>query len=103
LRAALASPAERDGLRLDALFGMLRREFEGDPKHHPSGAAHIEALHYALARSVCVWLDEQGKLWPFYHAWRDGWRDDPTGERAFKSVMGATPKELNALWVEWAI
>jgi len=51
----------------------LARTFRGDPERAGKElAAHAESLHYALARSVCAWLDEQGKLWAFYRAWRDG-------------------------------
>jgi putative membrane protein len=52
-----------------------------------------EALHYALARYLCQWLDERGKLWPFYRAFRDDRRADPTGAAAFKRVVGTTPEE----------
>ena len=41
-----------------------------------------------------MWMDGQSKLWPFYHAWRDGFSSDPTGERAFATTMGKTPAEL---------
>ena len=70
LLQALASPRERGDIRLDSLFGMPSPTFAGwvDGKHDD----HLRARHYALARSVCAWLDAQGKLWPFYHAWRDG-------------------------------
>ena len=82
---------------------MAPRDFKGDPKHNGNArAAEIESWHYALVRSVCAWLDEQGKLWPFYHAWRDGYATDETGEKAFARVMGAAPKELNAKWGRWA-
>ncbi len=103
LKPAFASPVERKLLRLDALFGMSTRTFrEGLDGAKGDAAKEIEGVHYALARSVCAWLDAQGKLWPFYRAWRDGFDDDETGERAFRSVMGGTPKELNAAWAAWA-
>ncbi len=103
LQAALASRAERDGVQLDALFGMSARSFRGDPGHTPRERAEaLERLHYALARSVCAWLDEQGKLWPFYRAWRDGVAGDETGGRAFERVMGGTPKAMGARWAGWA-
>ena len=50
------------------------------------------------AGPVAAWLDEQGKLWAFSRAWRDGVADDPTGEKAFERVMGATPAAMNAAW-----
>jgi hypothetical protein len=91
LRHALGSPKERDTTRLDALFGMADEAFrDGD-----------EPLHYAMARYACQWMDDQGKLWPFYRAWRDSKADDPTGARAFASVMGKTPAEANDAWLAW--
>ncbi len=103
LSTALASPTERGLVRLDALFGMSPRAFKGDPKANGSArGARLEGLHYALARSVCAWLDGQGKLWPFYRAWRDGWAEDETGEKAFARVMGGTPTEMNGKWLGWA-
>jgi hypothetical protein len=91
LRHALGSPKERDTTRLDALFGMTDEAFrDGD-----------EPLHYAMARYACQWLDDGGKLWAFYHAWRDSKGDDPSGARAFASVMGETPVEANDAWLSW--
>jgi hypothetical protein len=104
LQAALASPAGRTEARLDGLFGMSPRAFKGwaDKGVTKEQAAEIEALNYARARSMCTWLDEQGELWPFYRAWRDGYASDKTGEKAFARVVGGTPKEMNAKWVGWA-
>jgi hypothetical protein len=103
LRAGLASPVDRGDVRLDALFGMSARAFRGDaPRNGKARAADLESLHYALARSACAWLDEQGKLWSFYRARRDGVAEDATGEKAFRRVMGATPRDMNAAWGRWA-
>ncbi len=104
LQAAFASKTERDATRLDVLFGMSIRDFLGIPPegHARDADESVRNLHYAMARSVAAWLDEQGKLWAFYRAWRDGAADDPTGEKAFERVMGATPAAMNAAWVKWA-
>jgi hypothetical protein len=91
LRAALASPKERDAARLDALFGMTNDRFRDAD----------EPLHYAMARYACQWLDERGKLWAFYRAWRDGRTTDPTGERAFAAAVGQAPRDANAAWTAW--
>jgi len=77
--------------RLDRLFGMSDEAFR-------SGA---EDLHYAMARYACQWLDDRGKLWPFYQRWRDHVADDPTGEISFREVVGMTPAEANASWTRW--
>jgi hypothetical protein len=52
LQSALRSSNEAATTWLDALFGMNDATFRnGD-----------ESLHYAMARYVCQWLDDQGKL-----------------------------------------
>jgi hypothetical protein len=92
LLAAIGSTKKHDAARLDALFGMSDSTFRDDD----------ETLHYAMARYACQWLDQRGKLWAFYQAWRDSKDADPTGEHAFASVMGQTPAEANAAWQAWA-
>jgi hypothetical protein len=77
--------------RLDVLFGMSDATFRDDD----------ETLHYAMARYACQWLDQRGKLWAFYRAWRDGIDTDPTGEHAFVAAMGQTPAEANETWQAW--
>jgi hypothetical protein len=102
---ALASPAERGDVRLDALFGMTDEAFVG--KHAATRAEHLrlESLHYSVSREACRWLDARGggggQLWPMYRAWRDGIGVDPTGEAAFARVVGKTPKQANAEWLAW--
>jgi len=97
LRPALASQNEREraAVRLDALFRMTRADFEGNDER-------TRRLHYALTRSVCAWLDARGTLWPFYRAFRDGYAEDETGERAFLRATGGTPGEMDAQWSKWA-
>jgi len=100
LQRALASPSGREEVRLDALFRMTPKEFHG--RAHDAGAAAVEdawLLHYATVRAFAAWLDGQGELWPFYAAWRDGFEDDPDGDKAFARVMGESPRDANAAWV----
>jgi hypothetical protein len=82
---------EHDKATMPVLFGMPDATFRG------AG----EDLHYATARYLCQWLDQQHKLWPFYHAFRDHKADDPTGEKAFAQVMGKTPREAAPAWERW--
>jgi hypothetical protein len=93
LKRAMTSAAERDHARIDVLFGMRDSVFRGDG----------EDLHYAMARYVCQWLDERGKLWTFYQRWRDTVATDPTGNKAFKEVVGMTPAEANPAWSKWTL
>jgi hypothetical protein len=91
LVAAFGNAKEKTASRLDALFGMSDDTFRNDD----------EDLHYAMARYVCQWLDDQGKLWAFYQAWRDDVVDDPTGARAFERVMGKAPASMSDAWAKW--
>ena len=90
LRAALGS-GERPKAMPQTLFGMADTVFRDDD----------ESLHYSLARYFCQWLDERGKLWEFYHTYRDARTEDPTGEASFKKVMGKTPVELEGTFLGW--
>ncbi|HEU4410493.1 MAG TPA: hypothetical protein VFS43_34880 [Polyangiaceae bacterium] len=91
LLSALRSPKERPHASLPALFAMSDGEFRGDR----------EGLNYATARYFCQWLDGQQKLWPFYQAWRDGFVQDPTGQKAFAATMGKSPEDLDGEWAAW--
>lgn len=87
LRRGLTS----EHVRLDQMFSMSDEAFRSDN----------EDLHYATARYVCQWLDERGKLWPFFQKWRDEKDKDPTGEKSFQAIVGMTPAEANAPWTKW--
>lgn len=78
---------------LPRLVGMSNTEFRGSK----------EGLNYATARYFCQWLESKGKLWAFYHAFRDGYAKDPTGEKAFVAVMGKSPAALDDEWAQWVI
>lgn len=93
LKRAMTSAGEKEHARLDVLFGMRDDVFRGDG----------EDLHYAMARYVCQWLDERGKLWTFYQRWRDTADTDPTGVKAFTEVVGMTPVEAHAVWSKWVL
>ncbi len=90
LRAALGS-GERAKALPHTLFGMSDATFRDDD----------ESLHYSLARYFCQWLDERGKLWEFYHAYRDARTEDPSGEQSFKKVVGRTPLEMESTFLGW--
>jgi len=112
LKSALASPATAPTVRFDTLFGMPDEVFLGvdpaigvkatltDPKLR-AAARGRNLFHEALARYACVWLDDQGKLFPFYTAWRDSFATDPTGEKAFQRIVGEPPAAAQARWAAW--
>jgi hypothetical protein len=91
LARALGSPKEREKASLPALFGLNDSAFRDDD----------EALHYATARYLCQWLDQQGLLWGFYRHFREHHSEDPSGALSFRAITGRTPAEANADWVRW--
>lgn len=103
LSQALASATQREGVTLPALFAMSTRDFEAIPDGgFRTTDPGKQKLHYAMARSLCAWLDSRRELWPFYAAWRDGVADDPTGVKAFAAVTGGTPGAMSEKWEAWA-
>jgi hypothetical protein len=95
---------------LVTLFAMSTHEFRGGNPIAGDGGIdrgakeQSELLHYAMARSFCQWLDSRHRaLWRFYHAWRDGFAGDPTGELAFAAVMKSTPAALDGDWRAWVL
>jgi hypothetical protein len=101
LKDALADVRTRDKVRMDTLFRMNGIEFRAISDDRESVDKERNLLHCAVARAFAAWMDEQEKLWPFYRAWRDGFAADPTGEKAFAVVMGASPEVANARWLAW--
>ncbi len=96
LRAAVAAHDPR--AHLDALFGMSDDAFRGD-------SAPVSLLHEGMARATCQWLDEQGQLWPLYHAWRDARArgDDRDGLAAFALVRRQAPADADPQWRAWVL
>jgi hypothetical protein len=85
--AALAS-----SIRLDALFAMVDdASFREAPLY----------VHYACAREALRWLDDIGKLWPWYRAFRENALEDPRGIAAFTRIVGKSPADATAGWLAW--
>ncbi|HET7545384.1 MAG TPA: hypothetical protein VFK05_36205 [Polyangiaceae bacterium] len=93
LLRALRSKQERAEASLPALFALSDQQFRGDK----------EDLNYALARYLCMWLDESEDLWPFYQRFRDHFLEDRSGDNSFAAVVGKTPAEANAEWTAWLL
>lgn len=91
LLRALRSASERDKASLPALFALTDAQFRDED----------EDLHYATARYLCQWLDQQGKLWEFYQRYRDHHAEDPSGVASFTAVLGQTPEAANVAWSSW--
>jgi hypothetical protein len=100
----LFAPGDGPHPGLDALFHTDTTSFLTlDPAHLDAGATDLGALnvHYAAARYLAQWLDSQGKLWPFYRAFRASIATDRTGDKTFAAVLGKTPAEANNAWAAW--
>jgi hypothetical protein len=94
LRTALASPATAGKVRLDAMFGWLTVDDFQKPESQ-------WALRQAVVRESMRWLDsKRHQLWTFYHRFREGVIDDPTGLKAFTAVVGP-PADVTAEWIAW--
>lgn len=61
-------------------------------------------LHYAMARYLLYWLQQQGKLRQFYKAFRDGAAQDPTGVRTLREALGVQDlDDFQPGWQEWVL
>ncbi len=56
-------------------------------------------VHYAQARYLCYYLQEKGLLRKFYREFRAGWKEDPTGSKSLKKVLGKG--DLRAFKKHW--
>jgi hypothetical protein len=57
--------------------------------------------NYALARTVFLWLEREGKLAAWYTHYTANFRADPTGIKSFEAVLGAPIKDLNMRFRDW--
>lgn len=61
-------------------------------------------LHYAMARYLLYWLQEQGRLRQFYQESRDGAAKDPTGAATLRKLLEV--EDLDAFqpgWEKWVL
>jgi hypothetical protein len=76
---------------LATLLGTSRDEFYN---------AEFDA--YAYARYLLLYLQEQGKLTPFYQRFVAD-KKDPTGRAALEAVLGETLETFEPRWRKWAV
>lgn len=61
-------------------------------------------LHYAMARYLCLYLQEHGKLRDFYHAFAAAHHDDPTGLRTLQLTLGEDDlDDFQRRWEAWTL
>lgn len=58
-------------------------------------------IHYAVARYLCLYLQEHGQLKEFYKAFHDGFAKDKTGVASLERITGKSLKDLQAAWETW--
>lgn len=61
--------------------------------------------HYAMARYLLLYLQGQGKLKRFYHAYHAARKDDPTGYATLRATLGEEGQDMAAFqrsWERWA-
>ena len=62
------------------------------------------ALHYAMARYLLYWLQEQGRLRPFWRDFVAARNDDPTGAATLQKALGTEDlAEFQQQWERWAL
>jgi hypothetical protein len=112
--AAFSRPGEIHGLvnfRLPVLTRALRTS---ETERRASLAALVEltdaafhdeheALHYALARYACQWLEAEGLLWPLYRELRTSVGRDESVTQTFARVVGHTPAEADTPFRQWVL
>jgi len=62
--------------------------------------------HYAMARYLCYYLQEHGKLRGFYHAFVANQADDPTGYTTLRSTLGDAGHDMAGFqrdWQDWVM
>jgi len=108
--------AERDGRivgltnwRLAHLQKMIRHDKLPTFRALCSTTSHEfyemdRGLHYAQARYLCYYLQQQGKLQGYYRSFAANVEDDPTGFRTLKDILGE--RDMAAFqrrWEKWVL
>jgi hypothetical protein len=81
------------GVPLADLVKTTTDQFYGDER----------GVNYGTARYLCLWLQEQGRLIPFYKEFKASAKEDPTGGTALEKVAGKKLDELDKAWREWVL
>ena len=57
--------------------------------------------HYAEARYFCMYMQELGLLEKFYKAFKDNFKEDPTGAKTIEKLFGKNLEEIEKEWLQW--
>jgi hypothetical protein len=85
LASAAKPPAWTDVLK------MSQEKFSGDRP----------LAHYAMARSMFLYLHAQGKLGAWYQHYTANFAADPTGGKSFEAVLEKPIKQIETEWRKW--
>ncbi len=75
------------------LVGYTAAQFYGEER----------GVNYATARYLCLYLQENGQLIPFYQQFKATSKDDRTGTAALEKVTGKKLDDLEAEWRTWVL
>ena len=75
------------------LLGYTASQFYGEER----------GVNYAAARYLCMYLQENGQLIPFYKHFKATCKDDRTGAAALEKVTGKKLDDLEKEWREWVL
>ena len=75
------------------MLAMSETEFYGGPDNPRY------SQHYAQCRYLCYYLQERGLLVRFYREFTAHAKDDPSGEKSLKKVVGTD--DLGAFQKKW--
>jgi len=63
-----------------------------------------KGTNYAQARYLCYWLQENGLLVKYYHAFAAGHEKDPTGHETLKRILGTDDiRAFKKRWEAWVL
>jgi len=86
--------AEQRTIKLSELVATSSEQFYGARS----------GLHYAMARYLLYWLQQQGKLRQFYRDFRDGAAADPTGANTLCKALGVPVlDDFQPGWEKWLL
>ncbi|HEU0010000.1 MAG TPA: hypothetical protein VFT34_09315 [Verrucomicrobiae bacterium] len=92
-------PALQEAIRTSKALPFEKLLALPDDEFYGGSNSRSYSQHYAQARYLCYYLQEQGLLVKFYHAFVAGAKDDPTGVKTLKKVLGES--DLEAFRHKW--
>jgi len=92
-------PALQEAIRTGRTLSFEKMLALPDDEFYGGSNNKNYSQHYAQARYLCYYLQEQGLLVKYYHAFVAGAKEDPTGVKTLKQVLGES--DLGAFRRKW--